>query len=81
MCEKCSKPLEVGDMRATGPSSYQCVSCYGGAKKTVASTAPIEEFFEAKKYQCDNCQYEFSRKASAEVKSCPYCGRTKLSLL
>jgi len=28
------------------------------------------------KYACNNCRYEFTRKATTEFRHCPYCGKT-----
>jgi ribosomal protein L37AE/L43A len=36
---------------------------------------------DKKKYRCTVCKYEFTRKISALVNTCPYCGKASVEEL
>ena len=47
---------------------------YSMPKRRVESSQVIDKMVE---YKCGNCGYSFKRKSSADVSTCPYCGKSE----
>ncbi|MEM3374119.1 MAG: hypothetical protein QXE31_02755 [Candidatus Woesearchaeota archaeon] len=78
-CYKCNREYDAHEIRFTNTNKFACVYCLGVKPREDLMTKKLEQK-EVKKeetieYICGGCGYNFRRKKSFLVTSCPYCGK------
>ncbi|MBN1502740.1 hypothetical protein JW930_04290 [Candidatus Woesearchaeota archaeon] len=80
-CSKCKNEYPSSEIKFSMTNAkLLCVYCLGEKTRKIeipfeAEENQQEEVQEVLRYHCKACQYNFSKRKSAEVNRCPYCSR------